>query len=102
MEDLIKSYACPHCGELPRPESYKHNTVSYVSYSARNVCYKMQDGRLAIPIQKMKPLQCCEGYYVAPYHFTPEEYLDAVKPYFGFFAPTTTWIKESIKNGLIE
>jgi len=102
MDNLIKSYACPHCGQLPWPERYKHNTTSYVSYSARNVCYKMQDGRLVIPIEKMKPIQCCEGYYVAPYHSTPEEYLHAVKPYLGFFAPVTRWVQKFIETGNIE
>ena len=42
MDDLIKSYACPHCGELPWPELYKNNTTNYASYSVKFVCYKRE------------------------------------------------------------
>ena len=100
MDNIIKYYACPHCGQLPWPEQYRME--NHVAYSTRNVCYKMEGDRLAVPIQKMKPLQCCEGLYIAPYHSTPEEYINAVKPYLGFFAPTTRWIQLFIETGKIE
>lgn len=99
MEDLkieARPYACPHCGALPHPNCY--NNV----YRQKAVCYRMKGGVLEFPLVKGKPIACCEGYFIAPYHTSEKEYLEAIDPYLAFFAPTTNWIQYFIKTGELE
>jgi hypothetical protein len=99
MEDLrnrARPYACPHCGALPHPNCYDN------TYRQKVICYRMKGGSLEFPLIKGKPIACCEGYFVAPYHSSEREYLEAIDPYLAFFAPTTNWIQNLLKTGELE
>lgn len=101
MDDLIKLYSCPVCNNLASPLAYDKKNPNYVgSYRAINYCYKMEGDTIAFPVQMMSPIQCCEGYYVAPYHPTSKDYIEAIRPYFGFFAPIVPWIRNLIDDEL--
>lgn len=88
-------YSCPKCGLIPSPMLYQPDTTYYKS---NHSCYLMMDGRLVVPVVKMKPIPCCDGYYVAPYHPTVKEYIEEVRPYFAFFVSCTPWVESWIRD----
>ncbi len=92
-----KTYTCPTCGKLPPPGLYEKK-ISY--QDPNNSCYLVKDGKLALPFVKMKPIPCCGGWYPAPYHSNSKEYLEAIRPYLLFFAPTTTWVRSLLSQEL--
>lgn len=92
-----KDYACPICGTIPSPMLYEIGTTYH---RLNHSCYLIKDGKLAIPFVKMKPIQCCEGYYVAPYHSNSKEYLEVIRPYFPFFAPIVPWVESILRDEL--